>query len=84
MTLIIYLIAGAILGYTAGRIMKTSLRQDLLLDIGVGVAGVLLAGYFISPLLGFGTINDAISFPTMLATLLGTVGLLFIYKLIRK
>ncbi|MGB2963949.1 MAG: GlsB/YeaQ/YmgE family stress response membrane protein [Anaerolineales bacterium] len=84
MNLIIYLIAGAIVGYIASRIMKTSSKQGLVLDIVVGVAGAFLAGYFISPLLGIGTINDAITLPTMLVTLLGAVILLWIYKLIRK
>ena len=74
MNLLIYLIAGAIVGYIASRIMKTSGQQGLLLDIVVGVAGAFLAGYFISPLLGVGTINDAITLPTMLVTLLGIRG----------
>jgi uncharacterized membrane protein YeaQ/YmgE (transglycosylase-associated protein family) len=84
MNLLIYLIAGAIVGYIASRIMKTSGQQGLLLDIVVGIAGAFLAGYFISPLLGVGTINDAISLPTMLVTLLGSVILLWLYKLVRK
>ena len=84
MNILIYLIAGAIVGYVASRIMKTSGQQGLLLDIVVGIAGAFLAGYFISPLLGIGTINDAISLPTMLVTLLGSVVLLWLYKMIRK
>ena len=64
--------------------MKTSSQQGLFLDIVVGVAGAFLAGYFISPLLGIGTINDAISLPTMLVTLLGAIILLWIFKMIRK
>ena len=84
MNIIIYLIAGAIVGYIASRIMKTSGQQGLLLGIVVGVAGAFLAGYFISPLLGIGTINDAITLPTMLVTLLGSVILLWIFKMVRK
>lgn len=84
MNLIIYLIAGAIVGYIASRIMRTNSQQGLLLDIVVGVIGAFLAGYFISPLLGIGTINDAISLPTMLVTLLGSVVLLWIVKMVRR
>ena len=80
MTLIIYLIAGAIVGYIASRIMRTNSQQGLLLDIVVGIVGAFLAGYFISPLVGVGTINDAVTLPTMLVTLLGSVVLLWIYK----
>jgi uncharacterized membrane protein YeaQ/YmgE (transglycosylase-associated protein family) len=50
----------------------------------VGVVGALLAGYFISPLLGIGTINDAISLPTMLVSLVGAVILLWIVKMVRR
>jgi len=84
MNLIIYLIAGAIVGYIASRIMHTNSQQGLLLDILVGVIGAFLAGWFISPLLGIGTINDAISLPTMLVTLLGAVVLLWIVKMVRR
>jgi uncharacterized membrane protein YeaQ/YmgE (transglycosylase-associated protein family) len=81
MNLIIYLIAGAIVGYIASRIMRTDSQQGWVLDIVVGVIGAFLAGYFISPLLGIGTINDAISIPTLFVTLLGSVILLAIVKL---
>jgi len=84
MNLIIYLIAGAIVGYIASRIMHTNSQQGLLLDILVGVIGAFLAGYFISPLLGVGTINDAITLPTMLVTLIGSVVLLWIVKMVRR
>ena len=82
MNLIIYLIVGAIVGYIASRIMHTNSQQGLLLDIVVGVVGAFLAGYLISPLLGIGTINDAITIPTLLVTLLGSVILLWIYKMV--
>ena len=84
MNLIIYLIAGAIVGYVASRIMHTNGQQGVLLDIVVGVIGAFIAGYFISPLLGIGTINNAITIPTMLVTLLGSVILLWIVKAVRR
>ena len=84
MNLIIYLIAGAIVGYIASRIMRTNSQQGMLLDIVVGVIGAFLAGYFISPLLGVGTINDAITLPAMLVTLVGSVILLWIVKAVRR
>ena len=83
-SLIIYLIAGAIVGYVASRIMRTNSQQGLILDIVVGVVGAYLAGYFISPLLGVGTINEAITLPTLLVTLLGSVALLAVYKAVAR
>jgi uncharacterized membrane protein YeaQ/YmgE (transglycosylase-associated protein family) len=82
MNTIIYLIAGAIVGYVASRIMHTNSQQGLLLDIVVGVVGAFVAGYFVSPLLGIGTINDAISIPTLLVSLVGAVILLAVVKLL--
>jgi len=82
--LIIYLIAGAIVGYVASRIMNTNSQQGVLLDIVVGVVGAFLAGYFLSPIFGVGTINDAVTIPTMLVTLLGSVVLLWIVKAVRR
>ena len=80
MNLIIYLIVGAVVGYIASRIMNTNSQQGLLLDIVVGIVGAFLAGIVLSPLLGIGTINDAITLPTVLVSLLGAVILLAIYK----
>ena len=84
MNLIIYLIAGAIVGYVASRIMHTNGQQGTILDIVVGIIGAFIAGYFISPLLGIGTINNAITIPTMLVTLLGSVILLWVVKAVRR
>lgn len=82
MNIIIYLIAGAVVGYVASLIMKTNSRQGLLMDIVVGVVGALLAGYVVSPLLGIGTINDAITISTLLVSIVGAVILLWLYKLV--
>ena len=82
MNIIVYLIAGAIVCYVASRIMRTNSQQGLIMDIIVGVIGAFLAGYFISPLLGVGTINDAVTLPTMLVTLIGAVILLWLYKMV--
>ena len=84
MNIIIYLIAGAIVGYIASRIMRTNSQQGLILDIVVGIVGAFLAGWFLTPIFGVGTINDAITLPTMLVSLGGAIILLFIVKLIRR
>jgi uncharacterized membrane protein YeaQ/YmgE (transglycosylase-associated protein family) len=84
MNIIIYLIAGAIVGYIASRIMRTNSQQGLLLDIVVGVVGAFVAGWFLTPIFGVGTINDAVTLPTMLVTLGGAIVLLFVVKLIRR
>ena len=64
--------------------MRTNSQQGLLLDIVVGVVGAFVAGWFLSPIFGVGTINDAVTLPTMLVTLGGAVLLLFVVNLFRR
>ncbi|OGN92181.1 MAG: transglycosylase [Chloroflexi bacterium RBG_13_48_10] len=82
MNIIIYLVVAAVIGWIATEIMRD--RSNLLINIIVAVIGAFLAGWFISPLVGVGTINDAITLPTMLVTLLGAIILLAIVRLIRR
>lgn len=82
MNLIIYLIAAAVIGWVATILMHD--RSNLLINIIVAVLGAFLAGYFLSPIFKVGTINDAITIPTMLLTLLGAVILLAIVNLFRR
>lgn len=85
MNFIIWLIAGAVIGWVASMIMRTNSRQGLLLDIIVGVVGAFLGGLVLSPLLGVGTINQAnFSAPALLVSLAGAVILLFIVGLFRR
>lgn len=82
MNILIYLIVAAVIGWAATALMRD--RAGLLLNIVVAVLGAFLAGYFLSPIFGVGTINDAITLPTMLVTLLGSIILLVILRLIRR
>lgn len=82
MNLIIYLIVAAVIGWIATELMHD--RSNLLINIIVAVVGAFLAGYFLTPIFHVGTINDAITVPTMLVTLLGAVILLALLRLIRR
>ncbi len=81
MNLLIYLIVAAIIGWIATEIMHD--RSNLLINIVVAIVGAILAGYILSPIFHVGTINDAITLPTMLVTLLGAIILLAIWNAIR-
>jgi len=83
MNLLIYLIVAAVIGWVATELMHD--RSNLLINIVVAVVGAFIAGWFISPLLHVGTINSgAINVSTMLVTLLGSVILLAVLRLIRR
>jgi len=82
---IIWIVAGAVIGWVASLIMRTNSRQGLLADIVVGIVGAFLAGYFLSPLFGVSTINEGnFSLPALLVSLGGAIILLAISKLFRN
>ena len=82
---IVWLIAGAIIGWVASMIMHTNGQQGLLLDIIVGVVGAFVAGLVLTPLFGISTINESnFSFPALMVSLLGAVILLAVVGLFRR
>ncbi len=82
MNILIYLIVAAVIGWIATDLMHD--RSNLLINIVVAVLGAFLAGYLLSPILHVGTINEAITIPTMLVTLLGSIVLLAIIRVLRR
>lgn len=82
---IVWIIVGALIGWAASVVMRTNSRQGLIADIIVGIVGAFLAGIFLSPLFGIGTINDGdFSVPALLVSLGGGIILLAISKLFRN
>ena len=82
---IIWIIAGALVGWVASLIMKTNNRQGLIADIIIGILGAFVGGFILSPLFNVSTINEGnFSIPALLVSLGGAVILLVIYKLIRR
>ena len=82
---LIWIIAGALIGWLASIIMKTNSRQGLIADIIVGIVGAFVGGFFLSPLFGVSTINESnYSIPALLVSLGGAVILLAISKLFRN
>jgi uncharacterized membrane protein YeaQ/YmgE (transglycosylase-associated protein family) len=80
---IVWLIAGAVVGWVATNLMHD--RTGLLMNIVVGVVGAFLAGYLLTPLFGISTINQGnFSIPALLVSLGGAVILLFIVRFIRQ
>jgi uncharacterized membrane protein YeaQ/YmgE (transglycosylase-associated protein family) len=82
MNLLVYLVVAAVIGWVATEFMHD--RSNLLINIVVAVIGAFIAGTFLSPIFGVGTINDAFTIPTMLVTLLGSVILLAVVNFLRR
>ena len=82
---IVWLIAGAIIGWLVSRIMGTNGQQGLVLDIVVGVVGAFVAGLVLTPLFGISTINqNNFSLPAMRVSLLGAILLLVVVSRSRR
>ncbi len=85
MNFIIWLIVGGVIGWLASMVMKTDGQQGIILNVVVGVVGAMLGGWFISPLVGVGTINqDNFSMPALLVSFVGAAILLAIVNLFRR
>lgn len=85
MNLIIWLIVGGLIGWMASMLMKTNDQQGMVLNVVVGVVGAMLAGWFISPLVGVGTINqNNFSLPALVVSFIGAAILLAIVNLFRR
>lgn len=85
MNLIVWLIVGGVIGWLASILMKTDGQQGIILNVVVGIVGALLAGWFISPLVGIGTINqDNFSLPALVVSFVGAAALLAIVNLFRR
>jgi uncharacterized membrane protein YeaQ/YmgE (transglycosylase-associated protein family) len=85
MNLIIWLIIGGVVGWLASLIMRTDGQQGIVLNVVVGIVGAFLAGWFISPMVGVGTINqNNFSLASVLVSLVGAVILLAIVNLFRR
>ena len=82
---IVWLVVGGLIGWVASMIMRTDGQQGMFLNVIVGIIGAALGGWFISPLVGVGTINQgAFSLGALLVSLLGAIVLLAIVNLVRR
>lgn len=85
MNILVYLIVGGIIGWVASIVMGTNAQQGILLNVIVGVVGAFIAGWFLTPLFGISTINQAnFSMPALLVSLLGSIILLAVVSLFRR
>lgn len=85
MNIIIWLIAGGLIGWLASILVGINNQQGIFLNIIVGIVGAMVGGWLLSPLFGAGTINQAdFSLPALVVSLLGAIVLLVILNLLRR
>jgi uncharacterized membrane protein YeaQ/YmgE (transglycosylase-associated protein family) len=79
MNLILWLVAGAVIGWLAGLVMND--REGTPLNIVIGIVGAMIGGF----LTGYSTINQNVfNLTSLLVSFIGAVVLLAIVKLVRR
>jgi len=80
MSILLWIVFGAIVGWLASLITNT--RDGILMDIIVGVVGAVLGGWIMS-LFGTGGVSG-FNVYSFIVALIGAVVLLFIVKAVRR
>lgn len=85
MNIILIIIIGGVLGWLASMVMKTDGQQGIFLNIVVGLIGAVIAGLFLTPLLGGAPITDgAFDIRSLVVSFIGALVLLAIVNLVRR
>lgn len=83
MTIIGWLIIGALAGWIASMIMGTNAQQGALMNIVVGIVGALVGGFLMGLITG-DDYTSKFNLPTLIVALVGSCVVLFIYKAVSK
>jgi uncharacterized membrane protein YeaQ/YmgE (transglycosylase-associated protein family) len=85
MNLIVWLVAGGLVGWVASIIMRTDAQQGALANILVGIVGAFLGGLIFAPMFGARTIAEGeLSVGSLLVSLAGAVIALAVVNLVRR
>ena len=82
-SIIAWIIIGAIAGWLASIVMKTNAQQGLLMDIIVGIIGGFIGGWLLG-VLGIGGEVTGINIGSILTAFIGAVVLLALLRLLRR
>lgn len=84
MNILIWMVAGGLIGWLANKILTTDGRHEIVLNVLLGIAGALLGGWALGAMLGISTLNqNTFSIPALLVSLTSAIALLGIVKLLR-
>ena len=78
MSILAWIILGAVAGWIASRIMKSNESQGILMNIIVGIIGAFIGGFTFS-LFGFGGVTG-FNLYSLLVAVVGSIILLWIYQ----
>ncbi|HJV97003.1 MAG TPA: GlsB/YeaQ/YmgE family stress response membrane protein [Albitalea sp.] len=80
-----WLVVGGLVGWLASLVIGAGSSQRLVSNLLVGMAGAILGGWLIAPLVGIpATHQDVFSIGAFIVSLLGAAGLLCIVNVIHR
>lgn len=83
--ILLLVVAGALLGWLASIIARIETGPGIILDVGVGIGGALIAGLLVNPLVGSGNIVEGrFGLLALFVALLGATLLLALVNLLRR
>ena len=82
MSILLWIVFGALVGWVASLIMRTDAAQGTVLNIVVGVLGAVIGGWIMSAIGKYGV--TGFNLYSFLVALLGAMVLIGIVKLIRR
>ncbi len=83
MSIIVWIIVGALAGWIASMIMKTDASMGALANIVVGIIGAFIGGWVVG-LFGVNVADGQLNIPSVLTAILGACILLAILKAVRR
>lgn len=86
MNILVFLFVGGIIGWVASIIMRTDAQQGVLLNIIVGIAGSVLGGLVLAPLLDVPSLTQGggLNLASLGVSLGGTVIVLALWNFINR
>lgn len=85
MTLVLAIAVGGIFGWLFSMVIALRSHQDLRFNVTVGVLGAVLAGAFLTPLVGGAALTDGnVNLLALLAAMIGALMLLGVVEILRR
>ncbi len=78
MDMMIWILAGAVIGWASFAYLKFSEGRGMLASVGIGATGGLVGGKLLAPMLGFSAAPGDFSPAALLLAFMAAAGLLFI------
>jgi uncharacterized membrane protein YeaQ/YmgE (transglycosylase-associated protein family) len=84
MSIIIWIILGAIAGWIASMVMGNDAKQGWVGNIVVGIVGAIVGGWLLTLLLPGQVAATGLNIPSLIVAIVGAIIVLFVYNMVTK